>query len=144
MLAGQLVRAAQPPPPASVVLPNMPPPTPCDQRVTYLSTSDPTLRELPDALHHCPKQRSAPGVDGVTYQMLRNLGVSQLPPLLWLFNRICRAGALPPTMLVGLISLTLKVSKPFTNPGSYRTVQLTSAAGKWMECIVLAPLGRIT
>ncbi|XP_077544529.1 uncharacterized protein LOC144157036 [Haemaphysalis longicornis] len=72
--------------------------------------------------------------------MLRNLDVTNLGPLLLLFNRVWATGVLPPPWLVGLISPILKVGKPPTEPGSYRPVSLTSAAGKLMESTVLARL----
>ncbi|XP_077544699.1 uncharacterized protein LOC144157837 [Haemaphysalis longicornis] len=101
--------------------------------VVALCTTELTLRELQAGLDHCPKRRSAPGVDGVTYQMLRNLAVTHLGPLLLLFNRASTTGILPAAWLVGVVSPILKAGKPPSEPESYRSVSLTSTAGKVLQ-----------
>lgn len=82
----------------------------------------------------------APGIEWVTYQVIRNLDVTQLEPLLQLINRVWREGSLPLYWRVALARPMLKVRKQLTEPASYQPVSLTSAAGKLTESTVLAHL----
>ncbi|KAH7957192.1 hypothetical protein HPB52_015953 [Rhipicephalus sanguineus] len=52
------------------------------------------MRELRSVLDS-RKRRSAPGSDGITYQMLRNIDSSLLPQLLAAYNTVWRTGELP-------------------------------------------------
>lgn len=114
--------------------------SPGDRRVAALCCSDLTDRELQAALYRSPKRRSAPGLDGVTYQMLRNLDAPQQALLLELYNRVWRTGVMLREWLVSLVRPILKAGKPTGDPASYRPISLTSAAGKLMETVALARL----
>lgn len=139
-LAERLADQFTPALPAAEVQVHVFPVAPQDPQVVAICSGDITLWELRAALDRCPKRRSAPGIDGVTYQMLRNLDITQLQPLLQLFNQVWREGSLPPTWRVALVRPMLKVGRPPTEPASYRPVSLTSAAGKLMENTILARL----
>ncbi|KAH7935085.1 hypothetical protein HPB52_003689 [Rhipicephalus sanguineus] len=62
--------------------------------IAELCTADFTMRELRSVLDS-RKRRSAPGSDGITYQMLRNIDSSLLPQLLAAYNTVWRTGELP-------------------------------------------------
>ncbi|XP_077541080.1 uncharacterized protein LOC144153302 [Haemaphysalis longicornis] len=113
-----------------------PPPPPLRRNVTAAVLPEPRVV----ALCITELTLSAPGIDGVTYQMLRNLDVTHLGPLLRLFNHAWTTGILPAAWLVGLVSPILKVGKPPSEPESYRPVSLTSTAGKVLEHVALARL----
>ena len=136
LLADQFAQPTQAAPAVPIRL-NAAPPEPYAMVLCWAQL---TMRELQAALNRCPKGRSTPGIDRVTYQMLRNLDVTHLGPLLQLFNRAWATGVLPELWLVGLVSPILKVGKPPTEPASYRPVTLTSTAGKVMEQVTLARL----
>lgn len=107
--------------------------------IRALCTEEFTLSELTVVLKHRTKQ-SSPGTDGITYQVLRNIGRSILPRLLDAYNEVWRTGQLPPSWKEALVVPILKPRKPATEVASYRPVSLTSAAGKAMEAMVLQRL----
>ncbi|XP_075556524.1 uncharacterized protein LOC142588571 [Dermacentor variabilis] len=90
------------------------------------------------------KRRSAPGSDGVTYQMLRNLDGDQLLLLLDAYNNVWRTGCIPDEWNEAVVVPLLKAGKAASNPASYRPVSLTSAAGKVLEAMALRRLEWIT
>lgn len=105
-------------------------PTAAISREIYaLCFEDFTLGELRHVLA-TRKRRLAPGMDGITYQMVRNLDESQLPQLLEAYNSVWRTDVLSETWRVAVAMPLLKKGKPSPQPGSYRPVSLTSAAGK--------------
>nr|XP_050030522.1 uncharacterized protein LOC126526708 [Dermacentor andersoni] len=95
------------------------------------------VHELKAALGQS-KRQSAPGADGITFQMLRNLQDAEQDCLLEYFNTIWSTGALPDSWVTAVVAPALKPRKPAAAPSSYRPVSLTSAACKVMEMIVLA------
>lgn len=98
-----------------------------------------TLHELQTALRR-GKRRSAPGADGVTLQMLRNLATSEQRRLLDCYNNIWWSGQVPEAWRTAIVAPILKSNKPANELSSYRPVSLTSAACKVMEAIALARL----
>lgn len=70
LLADQFAKAVQTTVPVPAASPDAVPAAPHDRRVVFLCSTASTLCELQAALNRCPKPRSAPGIDGVTYQML--------------------------------------------------------------------------
>lgn len=111
--------------------------------IRALCTEDFTLGELSVVLTS-RKRRSAPGADGITYQMLRNLDSSMQPRLLQAYNEVWRTGRRPPSWNEALVVPILKPRKPAAELTSYRPVSLTSAAGKTMEAMALRRLRWIT
>ncbi|KAH7965693.1 hypothetical protein HPB49_009864 [Dermacentor silvarum] len=85
-------------------------------------------------------RRSAPGADGVTLQMLRNLATSEQRRLLDCYNNIWWSGQVPEAWRTAIVAPILKSNKPANELSSYRPVSLTSAACKVMEAIALARL----
>lgn len=99
-----------------------------------------TLKELLSALRKC-RRRSAPGPDGITTQMLKNLPPPFTARLLEYFNEIWKRGLIPDTWKTSWVVPILKSGKAPTEPSSYRPVSLTSCVAKVMERMVH---GRLT
>ena len=79
------------------------------------------------------KSRKSPGPDGITNEMLRNLGTVSKQVLLVLFNKTWREGKLPTAWRTAHIKPILKKGKPANDPKSYRPISLTSCMGKLAE-----------
>lgn len=109
------------------------------EAIGELCTADFSIRELRDVLDSRGR-RSAPGADGVTYQMLQNLDANQFRNLLDSYNVIWRTGALPASWGESLVIPTHKKGKPESESSSYRPVSLTSAVGKTFEAMALRRL----
>ncbi|XP_037577007.1 uncharacterized protein LOC119459265 [Dermacentor silvarum] len=107
--------------------------------IDALCAADFTIGEL-RAVLSARKRRSAPGSDGITYQMLRNFDSGQLQLLLDAFNEVWRTGTIPSEWSEAVVVPLLKAGKPPSNPASYRPVSLTSAAGKVLEAMALRRL----
>ncbi|KAK8781510.1 hypothetical protein V5799_017149 [Amblyomma americanum] len=95
-----------------------------------------TAHELQAVLDR-PRKRTAPGADGISHQMLRNLDTPERTRLLEAFNAIWGSATLPEDWLTAVVVPVLKPRKPSRLPSSYRPVSLTSAACKTMEAIAL-------
>ncbi|XP_077508711.1 uncharacterized protein LOC144120154 [Amblyomma americanum] len=131
-----LVPLAQPPP-------GRPPlPAGVTSSVAALCEAPITPHELHRALHRS-KQRSAPGADGLTLQMLRNLGAPEQARFLDAFNIIWDSGILPESWSTAIVVPIRKARKPLMALSSYRPVSLTSAACKSMEFVALQRLSWI-
>ncbi|XP_072145534.1 uncharacterized protein [Dermacentor andersoni] len=111
--------------------------------IRALCEADFTIGELRTVLTS-RKLRSAPGSDGVTYQMLRNLDGDQLLLLLDAYNNVWRTGSIPDEWSEAIVVPLLKAGKAASSPASYRPVSLTSAAGKVLEAMALRRLEWIT
>ncbi|KAH7945599.1 hypothetical protein HPB49_013244 [Dermacentor silvarum] len=109
------------------------------QAITSLCEEDFTFHELQRVLRR-GRRRSAPGQDGVTHQMLRNLDEDQRHLLLNAFNGVLRSGCLPESWRSALVVPVLKSGKPPRSLASYRPVSLTSVPGKTMEAMALSRL----
>ena len=82
------------------------------------------------------KSRKSPGPDGITNEMITNLGTKSLQALLTFFNRTWRDGMLPKEWRIAHIKPILKRGKPPQEPKSYRPISLTSCIGKLAERMV--------
>ncbi|XP_070395457.1 uncharacterized protein [Dermacentor albipictus] len=110
------------------------------QAITSLCESDFTHHELRRALSRGRRRRSAPGADGITLQMLRNLDEPQRRLLLDAYNDVLHSGSLPDSWRHAVIVPVLKRGKPPHSPASYRPISLTSIPGKTMEAMALSRL----
>ena len=84
--------------------------------------------------------RSAPGDDGITSLMLRNLSQKALCHLTHLFNHILRLQHFPNSWKNAKVVPILKPNKPPTEPSSYRPISLLSTLSKLFERILTARL----
>ncbi|KAH7954713.1 hypothetical protein HPB49_021108 [Dermacentor silvarum] len=109
-------------------------------RVAALCNEPFQLHELTKALDRSGR-RSAPGADGITFQMLRNLADAEKARLLDCFNAVWSNGQLPESWLTAIVVPILKARKPATAPSSYRPASLTSAACKVMQSMISSVLG---
>ena len=82
------------------------------------------------------KPRKSPGPDGVTNEMISNLGTKSLQTVLGFINRTWKDGVLPKGWREAHIKPILKKGKPPQEPKSYRPISLTSCIGKLAERMV--------
>lgn len=82
------------------------------------------------------RKDTAPGVDGVTYSMLWNLGNTGQTHLLNIFNQSLSEGRLPEAWKSAVIQ---PIPKP-KDPGAMRPISLLSCLSKVMERLILARL----
>lgn len=93
-----------------------------------------TEAEVRAALHHI-RSGSAPGPDGITNKMLRNLDDPSISTLTKYYNHFWKLGALPQSWKHAKISLIPKPGKPL-NIDHLRPISLTSCMGKVLEHII--------
>ena len=79
---------------------------------------------------------TAPGVDQVSYIMLKNLGVDGMSKLLELYNRVWSEGRLPSIWKESTVIPIRKPGKDPSKPSSYRPIALTSNLCKIMERMI--------
>ena len=106
------------------------------QQLACLCDAEFTEHELARVLNR-RRHRSAPGPDGITHSMLRNLNDDQRHLLLVAFNEVFNSGSLPDTWRTALVVPVLKRGKPPRSLASYRPISLTSVPGKTMEAMAL-------
>ena len=94
-----------------------------------------TLEELNAEMKKL-KPRKSPGPDGITNEMLTNLGTFSKQVILNFINKTWREGRLPSGWRTALIKPILKKGKPAHEPKSYRPISLTSCMGKLAERLV--------
>ena len=82
------------------------------------------------------KARKSPGPDGITNEMITNLGTVSKSVLLAFINKTWREGKLPKGWLIAHIKPILKKGKPAQEPKSYRPISLTSCIGKLAERMI--------
>ena len=82
------------------------------------------------------KSRSAPGEDGITSTMLRNLSRKSLIYLTQLFNHLLQRGLFPTNWKRAKVIPIPKPNKPPPDPNSYRPISLLSTVGKLFERII--------
>ena len=92
------------------------------------------LNELKTALLNC--NDSAPGHDGIHYQLLKHLPESCLKTVLKVYNRIWTSGYFPTSWKKAVIIPIPKPGKDLTNPSSYRPIALTSCLCKVLEKMI--------
>ncbi|XP_049267217.1 RNA-directed DNA polymerase from mobile element jockey [Rhipicephalus sanguineus] len=132
-------------------LPAAPPPAalPCPASCHHPGWASMQVRELcgePITMHELvaalegSKRRSAPGADGITFQMLRNLDGAGRQRLLEYYNDVWSTGVLPESRRTAVVAPILKPRRKATALSSYRPVSLTSAPCKVMEKVALERL----
>jgi len=95
----------------------------------------PTCQELKGALKKL-KLRKSPGPDGISNEMLRNMGVAAINKLLEIFKLSWEQGALPQIWKEATMMPIHKKGKDPKEPSSYRPISLTSCVVKTLERIV--------
>ena len=96
-----------------------------------------SMEELLEVLH--PFKKSSPGEDGITYQVLANLGKALLEKILDLINYSHVNHELPTKW-----KTIPHVPVPKSTPGEYRPIALLSCIDKIMESMQLARLKYLT
>lgn len=79
---------------------------------------------------------SAPGPDGIHYEMLRHLSSDSLENLLLFFNLLWEKACFPQAWKHAHIIPLLKPNKDPSQPSSYRPIALTSCLGKTFERLI--------
>lgn len=82
--------------------------------------------------------KKAPGLDGITYSMLKNFPLSANIKLLSFYNDLLQWPQIPPKLKEGLILPFCKIGKSPNVASSYRPIALTSTILKVFEtCVAL-------
>uniref|UniRef100_A0A1Y1LER8 Reverse transcriptase domain-containing protein n=1 Tax=Photinus pyralis TaxID=7054 RepID=A0A1Y1LER8_PHOPY len=93
-----------------------------------------TYQELERALNKC--KDTAPGSDGITYSMLKNLTIEIKVKLLSIYNNIWEKGNYPQQWKVTTIIALPKENKDLSNPENFRPITLSSCIGKILESMI--------
>jgi ribonuclease HI len=113
-----------------------------EQRERARATSDVKPMKQPLTLHELQvalkklKTRKSPGPDGITNEMLKNLGNAAVLKLLDVFNLSWESGQLAQVWREALMIPIHKKGKDKKKPASYRPISLTSCVVKTLERIV--------
>src|SRR5207253_4355361 len=97
-----------------------------------------TLPELDYALEKA--MDTAPGPDGIHYQIIKHLSPDAKEYLLSLYNRIWMEGVIPRDWKEATVLPILKPGKDPTDSSSYRPIALTSCICKVLEPMINTPL----
>ena len=79
---------------------------------------------------------SSPGLDQITYSMIKNADQSLQQKILELFNRIYAESTFPSPWKIAVVIPIPKPNKDHSNPTNYRPISLTSCLCKLMEKMV--------
>ncbi|GFV00313.1 probable RNA-directed DNA polymerase from transposon X-element [Trichonephila clavipes] len=93
-----------------------------------------TMTELTKALLQA--HNTSPGLDRITYTILRHLNPDSLTNILYLFNRVWKEHYYPSSWREAIVIPVLKPGKVATDPQSYRPIALTSCFCKTFERMV--------
>ncbi|CAG5116491.1 unnamed protein product, partial [Candidula unifasciata] len=93
-----------------------------------------TLNELELAISKL-KMRKSPGADGISNEMIRNLGKVAKTKLLQIFNACWATGNVPQIWREAIMIPLIKPGKDSSNASNYRPISLTSCLCKTMERI---------
>ncbi|GFU21415.1 probable RNA-directed DNA polymerase from transposon X-element [Trichonephila clavipes] len=93
-----------------------------------------TRNELKKALVQA--HNTSPGLDGITYTMLRRLNPDSITNILFLFNRVWKEHCFPSSWREAIVIPILKPGKVATDPLSYRPIALKSCFCKTFERMV--------
>ena len=99
---------------------------------------DITEKEFLQAINR--SRNTAPGRDGITQKLIKNLPQHTLDDLLYLYRQSYILGIFPAIWKVGLIVPILKPGKPAEKVTSYRPIALLPCLGKNLERIVQSRL----
>ena len=94
-----------------------------------------SYEELTSALSNL-KLKKSPGPDGITNEMIVNLGQPALHKLLDIFNKTWQEGTLPQIWREATMTPTHKKGKAKTEASSYRPISLKSCIVKVLERII--------
>ena len=92
------------------------------------------MHELEESLLHSKK--TAPGPDGVYYQMINNLPANAKEHLLKIYNKLWQSAFVPHQWREAVVIPILKPEKNHSNPSNYRPISLTSCVRKSMKRII--------
>ena len=93
-----------------------------------------SLEELRRAINK--GRRTAPGKDGISYEIFKRLGEPVLDEILALINNVWKEGTIPTSWKQAVVVPILKPGKNAAQPGSYRPIALTAVLCKIMERMV--------
>lgn len=93
-----------------------------------------SLKELKDSLREA--RNTLPGIDGIPYQILRELPLSGMQVLLNILNFIWQTGLFPLSWRKAIIIPIPKPGKDQSDPANHRPIALTSCICKTMERMI--------
>ena len=82
------------------------------------------------------KKNSTPGLDTISYEILKEIPKNGLLTLLKIYNLIWNRGTIPSDWKHAVVVPILKPTKPNDDPSSYRPISLTSNICKIMERLI--------
>uniref|UniRef100_A0A0B7BSI4 Reverse transcriptase domain-containing protein n=1 Tax=Arion vulgaris TaxID=1028688 RepID=A0A0B7BSI4_9EUPU len=94
-----------------------------------------TIHELEKALRSL-KKRKSPGNDGITNEMIIEMGRQAKKKLLEIFNCSWKSGVIPKEWKEAILIPIKKTGKDPTDPSSYRPISLLSCVGKLLERMI--------
>lgn len=94
-----------------------------------------TLKELEHAISKL-RMKKSPGADGVTNEMIKNLGTAARAKLLQIYNICWTSGSVPQAWREAIMIPILKSGKDGNTVSNYRPISLTSCLCKTMERII--------
>ena len=100
-----------------------------------LSSFETNYIRISNAIDKLPS-RSAPGPDGITNYLIKQLKFELIPVLNVLFTKSLEQGVLPSQYLKAYIKPIKKPKNPRSEPSSYRPVSLTSGLSKVFEHVI--------
>jgi ribonuclease HI len=106
-----------------------------DEPIPEVMEAPITLKELEHAISKL-KMKKSPGADGVSNEMIKNLGTAAKAKLLQIFNRCWATGSVPQAWREAIMIPLLKSGKDGTTVSNYRPISLTSCLCKTMERII--------
>ena len=93
------------------------------------------IHELLKAIREL-KEKSTPGIDKISYTIIKHLPISALHCLLDFYNYLWETGTFPKDWQHSIIIPIPKPNKDLSEPSSYRPISLTSTLCKLMEKII--------
>ena len=93
-----------------------------------------SMKEISSALSQC--RNTAPGLDGIRYEMLRHLADTAFDFLLLIYNKVWIEECFPEAWGKAVVLSFLKKDEPPAEPESYRAIALTSCVCKLLERII--------
>lgn len=112
-------------------------------KIPSLKIKNISLSELKEEIRTKIKVKKAPGEDGITGIILKQLPVAAIKKLTDIFNAVFKLKYIPKQWKRAEVIVLNKPGKPSEDPGSYRPISLLPAIGKLFERLYIKRLKKI-